>query len=371
MQSRTNNIESHATRRLMRDHRELLTEPVDGVEAAPQPSNLLVWHVNLLPSDGPYKGLLIHLILTFPSDYPTRGPTAALCTPFAHPNVFGSYICLDLLKDPEYAGPYQGWSSAYTVRSILMQLSSFLFSENVPQEYGGFYSHKISTQSVERARETADNFSCRECKIHLEARERMLGEEKVSKKKNKKEKRVEAKKEGNSFCAMPYFRKMGRGVLLYILELLPDFRDVMALSNSCDFFGRFILRNQLLEKRQLMCFHSKLDFNDKETILGVGINVQSHPDKSIKELSVSLDYLSWHSYDKLNVRWNVWKEKFSHFLPLVINQQHAKMSSDLLESCLRQLCPYKQSLVGVILEVVPILMNSMIVSLPNPLQPFF
>lgn len=47
------------------------------------------------------------------------------------------YICLDILKDYTAGVPYAGWSSAYDISTILAQLTSFLFAENIPQEYGG------------------------------------------------------------------------------------------------------------------------------------------------------------------------------------------------------------------------------------------
>ena len=54
-----------------------------------------------------------------------------------HPNVFGGWVCLDLLK--EYAmGPYQGWSACYDLPAILLQLYDFLLvDDKVDQDYGG------------------------------------------------------------------------------------------------------------------------------------------------------------------------------------------------------------------------------------------
>ena len=55
------------TKRLMRDFRDLhLTEGLCTVGAAPLPSNLFEWHVNLIGSEWPYDGVLFHLIVKFP-----------------------------------------------------------------------------------------------------------------------------------------------------------------------------------------------------------------------------------------------------------------------------------------------------------------
>jgi len=52
-----------------------------------------------------------------------------------HPNIFGNYICLDMIQGvglrAEEGG---GWSSAYSAQSILTQLQSFLFEENLDEK---------------------------------------------------------------------------------------------------------------------------------------------------------------------------------------------------------------------------------------------
>ena len=74
----------------------------------------------------------VHLVAHFPEDYPLRPPTIHVLTPVPHANVLpigngnpGYYLCLDMLEITD-AGPYRGWTSAYTVASICRQLQSFL-----------------------------------------------------------------------------------------------------------------------------------------------------------------------------------------------------------------------------------------------------
>lgn len=44
--------------------------------------------------------MAVHLHLTFPQSYPLAPPTVTLVTDLSgHPNVFGGWICLDMLKD--------------------------------------------------------------------------------------------------------------------------------------------------------------------------------------------------------------------------------------------------------------------------------
>lgn len=87
---------SMATRRLMKDLQEVKESPLFNVVGEPEEGNLFVWHVNIRSSEGdelvgeqanPLAGAVFHLILEFPSSFPTEGPTVHLCTPLPHPNV--------------------------------------------------------------------------------------------------------------------------------------------------------------------------------------------------------------------------------------------------------------------------------------------
>ena len=109
-----------------------------------------LWAVTLRASSGPWRGALAHLHLTFPSDYPLSPPRVQLVTtlPGNHPNVFNSYICLDMLrKDSGYA--YQGWSPAYRASSVIMQLAGFLIDdESIGQGYGEAIQRGPSTSDL-------------------------------------------------------------------------------------------------------------------------------------------------------------------------------------------------------------------------------
>jgi len=127
---------SRAVRRLLREIKLTQQEPSWGVAACPvSEDNLFAWHCNVAgqPADGGAP-IVLHLELTFPVEYPDRPPhVEVLGSTVNHPNVFNTFICLDMLEGGEWAAdeekrrPYSGWSSAYSVLSILRQLQTFFF----------------------------------------------------------------------------------------------------------------------------------------------------------------------------------------------------------------------------------------------------
>jgi ubiquitin-protein ligase len=159
--------------RLLRDLQELQRDPLPTINALPIDGNLLEWHANLAPPPGTSEYLVLHILLEFPSDYPSSPPVVSLATPIPHPNVLNcefnemsvtgmprNFMCLDMLHNQDwYLGSSyhtergSGWSPAYTVRSILCQLQSFLFQDRAG--YGATRQGKI-----DRARDLARNFEC-------------------------------------------------------------------------------------------------------------------------------------------------------------------------------------------------------------------
>jgi len=137
--------EAFARRRLLRDWAEVLRDPSPLVAAAPLDDDIFEWHANLRPDEGPLRGIIFHMRIVFPKDYPDSPPNVLFpmreIPSFTHPNLYSFGLCLDILSS--YIGEVDkraGWSPAYTVRTLLMQLQSFLFEfDAAPQDHGGTY----------------------------------------------------------------------------------------------------------------------------------------------------------------------------------------------------------------------------------------
>ncbi|EWC47541.1 hypothetical protein DRE_03161 [Drechslerella stenobrocha 248] len=149
-----------ATRRLLQDYRDLAANPVSTtVVATPTPANIYEWHGNLAFALSAHT-FTIHFILLFPSTYPAAPPSLLLATRLPHENVLtavGGYkVCLDMLDEGGNMDmEYKGWSRAYTVRSILMQLEAFLVDEKE------LVNRRLGTLS--QAQSDASSFTCKKC----------------------------------------------------------------------------------------------------------------------------------------------------------------------------------------------------------------
>lgn len=134
--------------------------PTVGVTARPLDNDFFTWHANIRgPEKTIYEGGVFHLELKFPQSYPHHPPTITLFNTIPHPNVFGNYICLDMIQQHNVRGEEgQGWSSAYSVQSVLTQLQSFLFEENLDQN-----KERVEME-VKKAIKESNVFKCRACK---------------------------------------------------------------------------------------------------------------------------------------------------------------------------------------------------------------
>jgi ubiquitin-protein ligase len=133
------------------------SSPIEVASAAfADDANIYEVHANLVAPDGPYCGIPFHVVIVFPRDYPTSPPSVRLSTMIPHPNVFSTTcVCVDLLQANSSREPYVGWSSAYTLQSILLQLESFLFDDRVPQ--GGSYVYTNAQDAADpRVRASVD-----------------------------------------------------------------------------------------------------------------------------------------------------------------------------------------------------------------------
>lgn len=252
-------------KRLQKDYQELkdCKIPLVGVAAVPDETSMNVWHANIRGPEGtPYKGGVFHVTINFPQDYPCSPPTITLWTPITHPNVFGTTLCLDLLQKNSKGEWYQGWNSAYTVESVLIQLQSFLFEKKVDA---------LTPQELEKYKKEVENanaFKCHSCRH--------------------------------------------RGSI----EPFPVFNDREKV------IGDFILLEEplnLLEK-EFVCYHTKTPL--AEASLGIGVSLSRLPRTGeIRNVNPTLDLLALKAFTKHKVRTSIANERFTHWLPLYFGEK--------------------------------------------------
>merc|ERR1712137_432797 len=146
-------------RRLASDLAEIKRHPLPNVTAENLESDLFEWHANMEgPSDSLYAGIIFHIIMQLPPTYPFQPPKLFFCSYLKHDHVFGSWICLDMLQEFEWASsqeaskPYTGWTTAYSVHSVLLQLQSFLFE-----------NPNTTPEEIAKSAQAAANFRCSGC----------------------------------------------------------------------------------------------------------------------------------------------------------------------------------------------------------------
>jgi ubiquitin-protein ligase/uncharacterized membrane protein YgcG len=163
-----------ATKRLLRDYKQLTKQPIVGASACPT-DDMHIWHANVgvpLTIGGETKIAPMHAVLVFKADYPNSAPNAGFCTDFAY--TFGAaymgkidrdgphlvskkIVCLNVLGNfadvhDEWADQQgSGWSPAYTVSTLLVSLQAILLeldSRLSPDEKKSMYSAAMAYQCV-------------------------------------------------------------------------------------------------------------------------------------------------------------------------------------------------------------------------------
>lgn len=80
----------------------------------------------------------MHLTIEFPPNYPICPPDIRMDSDVFHPNVEDSYICASILMTEE------GYTPAYTLKGIAIQLLSFFSSDKIVQ-VGGKHSIELAS----------------------------------------------------------------------------------------------------------------------------------------------------------------------------------------------------------------------------------
>ncbi len=112
------------TKRLMKEHKDILDNPNPNFVAEPDPDNIFNWHYCIYNlKNCPYEGGYYHGMLKFPKEYPLKPPSVLMITPSGRFEC-NARICLTISDwHPEQ------WNPVWKVESIIMGLLSFMLSE--------------------------------------------------------------------------------------------------------------------------------------------------------------------------------------------------------------------------------------------------
>lgn len=157
-----------ATRRLTKDLSDLEKDPLPGVSVTPVADDIFHLHVNITVPDGKYAGIVIHMSLHFPDNYPLSAPAGRITANFPytsaeHEHIHGRDICNDYLSN--YAGYFAaidggriqagaGWRSNTSLRGLFVMMSTFFVETDLPEP---------TQQHVFQLRESIKRFVCSEC----------------------------------------------------------------------------------------------------------------------------------------------------------------------------------------------------------------
>ena len=134
-----------AMKRLHRDLFEVEMEPVPGCTVCPLEENLLEWQgtfhniVGLKNAPISSEDDCLHFCMRFPATYPLSPPEIFVSAGLPHPNIercspkpggWEWQVCLSMLEprcsSSSETEPFMKWSSAYSARSLLVQMASFV-----------------------------------------------------------------------------------------------------------------------------------------------------------------------------------------------------------------------------------------------------
>ncbi|KAL5402826.1 hypothetical protein PMIN06_010718 [Paraphaeosphaeria minitans] len=254
----------------------------------------------------------LHLEIKFPTDYPLQAPYVTIQSHVDHPNIFDSYICATMLNTEE------GWTPAYTLKGILIQLLSFFSSDIIEQAYGGEVDLASYRQQERTRREACSQYftigknwnstwtyECYCCGFN-------------------KSWNYSMPKARSREVQTP--RALSRSKLLelpdeVILNILPwmDTTDVVSFADAIPTVKKMLTSYDFIRLRELQCFCLKKSFMTAK--LGIGVSITGGRKPVFRS---EFDLLSNEAYNLFDVRASIQGVSFDKWLPIPLSRRHWK-----------------------------------------------
>lgn len=347
----TDTASSIRRNRLLLDIKELTKNPYPNISLHVHDDDLTSVCLVLTPEG--YKPL--HLTMTFDSSYPKVSPRVQMDSEeVSHPNVFHHYICADILKDGD------GYTPAYTLKGIAIQMLSFFSSDRVDQDYGG---RAVSLQSW-RKNDGLDSFKCTKCTfdaVELRTTNARYAHGNVADDTPKESRRARRRRLEAEYAAVTTFaiNKLPNELLLLVLERLDDFQDLTNFAKVWPRVSHLITDFDIVRQRELQCFCTKKTY--QATKLGVGVSTD------FGKLASEFDLLSEAAYQKLEIRNSVHGLEFQVWLPLPLSRRHweqvktdAKISLESMKMDLKGVRPSNAQVLYTFMNDIVVRLNEVI-----------
>lgn len=283
-------------RRLLRDISELQEKPYPNIALHTYDNDIRKACLILAPEGWP----LMHLTITFGYDYPLHAPNITMQSHIHHPNVFSGYICASILNTEE------GYTPAYTLKGIAIQMLSFFGSDKIDQGYGEKHLDEYRMRSQDSAKR--DHYQCTICGFGCASNSPPT----VSIPKSSVTKAEPLRTDNHSpIDTLP------NELLLQICNWLDD-EELFLFARSWSRIGKVITTHNVIRTRELQCFCLKEGFGNTE--LGIGVNVRGRGKQRI--LESEFDLLSLNAFSIHNVRRSVQGLEFTYWLPIPLTEKH-------------------------------------------------
>ncbi|CZR63215.1 uncharacterized protein PAC_13112 [Phialocephala subalpina] len=387
--------------RLLQDIAELHTKPYPNITLHVNDEDIAEACLVLKPEG---YGTM-HLTVEFPSNYPLQAPRVRMDSDVSHPNIFGDYICASILNTTE------GWTPAYTLKGIAIQLLSFFGSKKIEQSGGGYSVDLDRYRTIHSY--TIDPYICTKCRYGIgntisglslarsppptqslplisgegseanwpspQQATQLLQQSPKRRKSNQstpipvQPSRISTPNPAPTGTTKNIVNmKLPNEIILLICERL-ETEDLVMFAKAWAKVGPVISQYDVFRTRELQCFCFKKDY--MSTKLGVGINIEKRG--RIGTIESEFDLLSWEGFQNHRIRRSVQGVSFTNWLPLPISHGHWRRVKGDVNTFLRQISdaatigPVKPE------KVIYSFMNDVVVKLneqtdrPTIRQPFY
>ena len=324
----------NACKQLQKDLLELERNPIVGANACPIDDNLMKWYGIIVGCEGsPFEGIPIRFLMEFPEDYPNSPPKAFFDTFIAYYGGASHYVngklavCLNIFGNFRHVHDEwknlvaEGWSSAYSVSTILITMQGLMmsFTSQGPNQW---HSDLLSTrkEDIERTIKEAKAYKC-------------------------------SLTQHDGSDPNQWFPK----VLLSQNQLVEQMKK-LGISNTPSTYDPL--------KDFYVCYVSKTNVLDG-AILGYGIHVENPKNGT---LSSTCEYISLDAF-KSGTRNSSTNKPFEFWMPILINENNWNQVKPLFMETVIQIAQVigfeKQSIEIKIVKVCASIMNQLVVEVMN------